>query len=40
MRALLGLLATGNAPDEFGEVIRRDTPRWAEVIRKGNIKAQ
>jgi tripartite-type tricarboxylate transporter receptor subunit TctC len=35
-----GLLATGTTPDELAEVIRRDTPRWGEVIRKGNIKAQ
>jgi tripartite-type tricarboxylate transporter receptor subunit TctC len=35
-----GLLATGTTPEELGEVIRRDTPRWGEVIRKGGIKAQ
>lgn len=35
-----GLLATGSTPDELADVIRRDTPRWGEVIRKGNIKAQ
>jgi tripartite-type tricarboxylate transporter receptor subunit TctC len=35
-----GLLATGTTPDELAEVIRRDTPRWGDVIRKGNIKAQ
>ena len=35
-----GLLATGTTPDELADVIRRDTPRWGEVIRKGNIKAQ
>jgi tripartite-type tricarboxylate transporter receptor subunit TctC len=35
-----GLLATGSTPEELAEVIRRDTPRWGEVIRKGNIKAQ
>jgi tripartite-type tricarboxylate transporter receptor subunit TctC len=35
-----GLLATGTTPDELAEVIRRDTPRWGEVIRKGGIKAQ
>jgi len=34
-----GLLATGTTPDELGAVIRRDTPRWAEVIRKAAIKA-
>jgi tripartite-type tricarboxylate transporter receptor subunit TctC len=35
----MGLLATGTTPDEFAEVIRRDTPRWGEVIRKAGIKA-
>jgi tripartite-type tricarboxylate transporter receptor subunit TctC len=35
-----GLLATGTSPEEFAEVIRRDTPRWGEVIRKAGIKAQ
>jgi tripartite-type tricarboxylate transporter receptor subunit TctC len=35
-----GLLATGTTPDDLAEVIRRDTPRWGDVIRKGNIKAQ
>jgi tripartite-type tricarboxylate transporter receptor subunit TctC len=35
-----GLLATGTTPDELADVIRRDTPRWGDVIRKGNIKAQ
>jgi tripartite-type tricarboxylate transporter receptor subunit TctC len=35
-----GLLATGTTPDELGAIIRRDTPRWGEVIRKAAIKAQ
>jgi tripartite-type tricarboxylate transporter receptor subunit TctC len=35
-----GLLATGTTPEELADVIRRDTPRWGEVIRKGGIKAQ
>ncbi len=34
----MGLLATGTTPQEFAEVIRRDTPRWGEVIRKAGIK--
>ena len=36
----MGLLATGTTPEEFAEVIRRDTPRWGEVIRKAGIKAE
>ena len=35
-----GLLVTGTTPEELAETIRRDTPRWGEVIRRGNIKAQ
>ena len=36
----MGLLSTGTTPDEFAEVIRRDTPRWGEVIRKAGIKPE
>ncbi len=35
----MGLLATGTTPDAFAEIIRRDTQRWGEVIRKSKIKA-
>ena len=34
-----GVLATGTTPEEFAAIIRRDTPRWGEVIRKAGIKA-
>ena len=34
----MGLLATGTTPDELAAVIRKDTPRWGEVIRKANIQ--
>ena len=34
----MGLLATGTTPDELAAVIRGDTPRWGEVIRKANIQ--
>ncbi len=33
-----GLLVTGTTPDEFAEIIRRDTPRWGDVIRRAGIK--
>ena len=33
-----GLLVTGTTPDEFADIIRRDTPRWGAVIRAGGIK--
>jgi tripartite-type tricarboxylate transporter receptor subunit TctC len=35
-----GLLVTGTSPAEFAEIIRRETPKWGEVIRKGGIKSQ
>ncbi len=25
-------------PQAFGEVIRREIPRWAEVVKAGNVK--
>ncbi len=36
----MGLLATGTTPEEFADVIRRDTPRWGEVIKKAGIKPE
>ncbi|MFY9314908.1 MAG: tripartite tricarboxylate transporter substrate binding protein [Burkholderiales bacterium] len=35
-----GLLVTGTTPAEFADIIRRDTPRWGEVIRKAGIRSQ
>lgn len=35
-----GLLATGSTSEELAEVVRRDTPRWGDIIRKSGIKAQ
>ena len=35
-----GLLVTGTTPEELADIIRRDTPRWGEVIQKAGIKAQ
>ena len=35
-----GLLVTGTTPDEFADIIRRDTPRWGAVIRAGGIKGE
>ncbi|MFZ0762907.1 Bug family tripartite tricarboxylate transporter substrate binding protein [Bradyrhizobium sp.] len=34
----LGLEAVGNTPAEFTEVIRRETPEWAKVIKDAGIK--
>jgi tripartite-type tricarboxylate transporter receptor subunit TctC len=35
-----GLLVTGTTPEEFADVIRKDTPRWGDVIRRANIKVE
>jgi tripartite-type tricarboxylate transporter receptor subunit TctC len=34
----LGLETVGNTPAEFTEVIRRETPEWAKVIKDAGIK--
>ena len=34
----LGLEAVGNTPAEFAEVIRRETPEWAKLIKDAGIK--
>lgn len=36
----LGLDVIGSKPEEFAEVIRADTKKWAAVIRANNIKAE
>lgn len=36
----MGLLATGTTPAEFADIIRRDTPKWGEVIKKAGIKLE
>lgn len=36
----MGLLATGLSSEAFADVIRRDTPRWGEVIKRNGIKAE
>ena len=35
-----GLEAVGSTPDQFAEVIREDTARWAKVVRAANIRAE
>jgi hypothetical protein len=29
----------GSSPEELGDFVKRETTRWAQVIRTGNIKA-
>lgn len=36
----MGLLTTGLAPEEFGEMLLRDGPRWGEVVRRAGIKPE
>jgi tripartite-type tricarboxylate transporter receptor subunit TctC len=38
--AQLGLEASVSSPEEFAEVIKTDTAKWAKVIRAANIKAE
>jgi hypothetical protein len=30
----------GNAPAEFGEQVRADLMRWAEVVKAANVKVE
>lgn len=36
----LGFEAVGNSPDEFAAQIRRELPKWAQVVKAANIKAE
>jgi tripartite-type tricarboxylate transporter receptor subunit TctC len=36
----MGLQATGTSPDEFVQIVRRDTPRWGAVWKSAGIPAQ
>ena len=36
----LGLLPAGNPPADFAAQVRTDQARWAEVVKKGNIKIE
>jgi tripartite-type tricarboxylate transporter receptor subunit TctC len=35
-----GAIATPASPAEFGGLIAREIPRWADVVRAGNVKAE
>jgi tripartite-type tricarboxylate transporter receptor subunit TctC len=35
-----GAVPTPTTPQGFGDLIRREIPRWAEVVKAGNIKAE
>jgi tripartite-type tricarboxylate transporter receptor subunit TctC len=34
----LGLEPVGNTPAEFADLIRKETPEWAKVIKDAGIK--
>jgi tripartite-type tricarboxylate transporter receptor subunit TctC len=34
-----GAVAVPGTPQSFGDLIRREIPRWAEVVKAGNVKA-
>jgi tripartite-type tricarboxylate transporter receptor subunit TctC len=35
-----GAIAVPGTPRAFGELIQREIPRWAEVVKAGNVKAE
>ena len=35
-----GLVAASSSPDELGEVMKKDYPRWGQVIKTNGIKAE
>jgi len=36
----MGATAIGNAPPEFGEIMRADSEKWGKLIREAQIKAE
>src|SRR5512139_1155773 len=38
--AVEGAVPMRTTPQEFGELIRREIPRWAEVVKAGNVKPE
>ena len=35
----LGLIVAGGTPEEFAEHIRKESARWADVVKRANVKA-
>jgi len=35
----MGLEATGDGPEQFGAIVRRDYERWGQLIRENNIRS-
>jgi tripartite-type tricarboxylate transporter receptor subunit TctC len=38
--AAMGFEAVGNSPEEFAAQIKRELPKWAQVVKAANIKAE
>ena len=38
--ATVGYTPGGGTPEEFGELIRRETEKWAKIIKAAGIKPQ
>jgi tripartite-type tricarboxylate transporter receptor subunit TctC len=38
--AAMGFEPVGNSPDEFAAQIKRELPKWAQVVKAANIKAE
>ena len=38
--AVEGAVPMPGTPQAFGDLIRREIPRWAEVVRVGNVKPE
>lgn len=38
--ASLGALADGGTPQQFSQFLVQDRKRWADVIKKGNVKGE
>ncbi|MFJ3464081.1 Bug family tripartite tricarboxylate transporter substrate binding protein [Achromobacter spanius] len=38
--ASLGVEPSPSSPEEFGELVKTDTAKWAQVVKAGNVKAE
>jgi len=38
--AVEGAMPMPTTPQAFGDLIKREIPRWAEVVRAGNVKPE
>ncbi|MEN9886610.1 MAG: hypothetical protein RL758_1188, partial [Pseudomonadota bacterium] len=38
--AQMGVYLQTSTPSAFGELVRKEIPKWAEVVRRANIKME